>query len=58
MSAKADKSNKDKAMASRMKREGVERTTGRCCMCHKVVSLDTYPSHLRSHAGRDSKGDK
>ena len=30
-------SQRDKERAARMKREGVERTTGRCPNCYKIV---------------------
>lgn len=31
------RSQKDKEMAARMKREGIERKTGRCPNCYKIV---------------------
>lgn len=35
-----DKSNKDKEMASHMKQKGIDRHTGRCPICHALVSVN------------------
>ena len=37
---------KDQEMAARMKREGTERRTMRCPMCHNVVPRKRFDSHL------------
>lgn len=34
------RSQKDKEMAARMKREGVARTTGRCAQCYAIISTE------------------
>jgi hypothetical protein len=43
----------NQARASAMKRDGIERTTGRCCICGKVYTADMlgrgYTAH-RCHA--------
>lgn len=49
----ADRSIKDKEMASRLKREGVTRNVMKCPMCHRVVSINGLFSHL-SECGRKS----
>ena len=41
-----DKSAKDKAMAARMKKQGIKRTHLRCSMCHGLVPIKAYPSHI------------
>lgn len=38
--AASDRSTKDKQMASHMKKLGIDRTTGRCAVCYKEVSID------------------
>lgn len=30
---------KNQAMAERMKRLGIRRTTARCCVCYRIVSI-------------------
>lgn len=44
------RAKKDEEMAARMKREGVERTTGRCPNCYKIVTCDSSKSRNR-HIG-------
>lgn len=46
MSKGADKSAKDKQMAARMKQEGITRKTCRCPMCHGLINIKSYASHL------------
>jgi hypothetical protein len=38
--AKQDKSARDKQMAAYMKSNKIDRTTGRCALCYRVVSID------------------
>ena len=38
----AEKANKDKEMASRMKREGVERHTMNCPCCHQRIARERF----------------
>lgn len=35
---------KDEERAARMKAEGVCRTTGRCSVCYKIVTCDSWKS--------------
>ena len=42
---------KNSAMAARMKAEGVERTTCRCPLCHKTVSLKQIGVHTLACKG-------
>lgn len=55
---KADRKRKNEAMAARLKAEGVERTQGRCCICHVVYYADFlnrgFASH-RCHSLREGK---
>jgi hypothetical protein len=37
------RSQKDKEMAARMKREGIQRTTARCG-CYRIVTIDSWKS--------------
>jgi hypothetical protein len=44
-------SNKDKAMASRLKAEGNERLTGRCVICGKIIrNGSAIVNHITAHA--------
>ncbi len=47
-----DRNNRDKEMASRLKREGVRRTSARCAICHHLVALARLPEHLMKCQGR------
>ena len=38
------RSQRDKERAARMKREGIERTTGRCAVCYKIISIQSRKS--------------
>jgi len=40
----ADKSNKDKEMAAYMKKMGIERTSGKCALCYRTISIDSIKS--------------
>lgn len=42
----AERRQKDSAMASRMKQEGVERRTGRCPICYSLIALDKLEGHI------------
>ena len=43
---------KDSAMASMMKRMGIERTTGRCPVCHTVIGLGQAAFFNHGNSGR------
>lgn len=48
------RSQRDKEMAARMKREGIERTTGRCAQCYRIVvceSSRTRNTHIAVCSG-------
>lgn len=53
-----EKSQHDSATAFRMKQEGIERKTGRCPFCHRIVAVplpnDTHGAklHVLSCGGR------
>ena len=51
--AKGRNSEKDKAMASRLKAEGVTRKTGACPSCHRPIPLggNALILHLRNCGG-------
>lgn len=42
------KSERDKAMAADLKSRGIERTTGRCALCYKIISIQG-PKSRYSH---------
>ncbi len=46
-----NRSIKDKAMAARMKREGVVRKIARCPICNKTVNLKGLYTHIVTHKG-------
>jgi hypothetical protein len=35
---------KDEERAARMRREGVCRTTGRCAVCYRIISIESWKS--------------
>lgn len=39
-----NKSQRDKERAAQMKRDGVCRTTGRCSVCYRLISVDSWKS--------------
>ena len=41
------RSMRDKERAARMKREGVERTTGRCAICYRIIQIDSSKTRYR-----------
>ena len=41
--------NKDTAMAARMKKLGIKRTSQKCPICYQTVSLSTYGIHIAVH---------
>jgi hypothetical protein len=43
---------KDQAMASMMKRAGIERTSGRCPVCHGIVGNGPGSFFVHSNSGR------
>lgn len=45
--SKDTRSSKDALRAARMKAEGVERTTGRCSVCYKTITVDSVKSRYR-----------
>jgi hypothetical protein len=46
---KADRKKKNQEMAARMKRDGIERTTGRCPICNAVVHADFLGRGMNAH---------
>lgn len=38
----ARNSEKDKRMAAELKRQGVERRTGKCALCYRMIANDTF----------------
>jgi hypothetical protein len=42
--AAARRSAKDKARAAYMKRLGIERTTGRCAQCYRIITINSSKS--------------
>lgn len=38
------RSSKDKAMAARLKAEKVCRTTGRCSVCYRLITIESWKS--------------
>ena len=40
----ANRSDKDKAMAADLKSRGIERTTGKCALCYKLISIQSSKS--------------
>ena len=49
-SSGANKTMRDKARAAQMKRDGVVRTTGRCCNCYKIVTVESVKT-ANKHIG-------
>lgn len=50
------RSAKDKQMASRLKSEGVERWTGKCCICYATIRNENTYAHYSAHSrGADQK---
>jgi len=45
------RAQRDRERAATMKRDGVERTTGRCPNCYKIVTCESSRSR-NSHIGR------
>lgn len=46
---------KNKAMSSRMKAEGVKRSTMKCPMCHGIISIGGLYGHLSVCRRADTK---
>lgn len=44
--AGARRSSKDKERASYMKRHGICRTTGKCSLCYRLVTIDSWKSRF------------
>ena len=44
---------KDKAMAARMKREGVVRKFARCPICYSLKPLKSFYNHISTCGGRN-----
>ncbi len=42
----ANRKAKDSAMASMMKRLGIERTSANCPLCHQLIALRQLYSHI------------
>ena len=43
---------KNQEMAARMKAAGIKRNTCACPMCHRLVALNSLPSHILGCKGR------
>ena len=39
----------DQARAAQLKRDGIERTTGRCPICNKIIHADYLDRGMASH---------
>lgn len=39
--------NRDKVMAAYLKRMGIERTTGMCALCYRMISIDSIKSNYK-----------
>ena len=52
-----DRSAKDKQMASNLREQKVERTTGICCICYKTIGNDSAAyNHYTAHSrGAEAK---
>lgn len=47
---KGERSTKNKAMAAYLKAKGINRDSGRCVICNKIIrNIDTL-NHYRSHS--------
>lgn len=46
---KAARREKNQRIAMRMKADGEERTTGRCCICNRVYHADFHKAGHASH---------
>lgn len=54
-----DRSAKDKQMASNLRENKVERTTGICCICYKTIGNDSAAfNHYSAHSRGASDGKK
>lgn len=42
--AARQKARRDKQRAAEMKRLGIERTTGRCALCYRLINVDSSKS--------------
>ena len=47
---KGRKRSKDQEMARDLKARGVERATGRCAICYKLIRNGTAYNHYSAHA--------
>jgi hypothetical protein len=45
-----DRSARSKQMAAALKKQGVERTTGKCCICYGTISNAGAFGHYAQHA--------
>ena len=45
---------KDEAMAARLKKLGIERTTGRCALCYRIIAVTSAKSRY-THICRGGK---
>jgi hypothetical protein len=41
------RSQKDREMAADLKRRGIERTTGRCALCYRIIVIESCKSRYR-----------
>jgi nitrate/TMAO reductase-like tetraheme cytochrome c subunit len=47
-----NRKNRDKEMAATLKKRGDRRTSGNCPICHRLVALNHFPTHLFKCVGR------
>jgi len=47
---KTNQRGKDAAMAARMKKDKIERRSGRCAICNATITLSSMKKHIESHA--------
>jgi hypothetical protein len=45
------RSQKDKERAAYLKHHGVERTTGRCALCYRIIAVDSAKSRYSHKCG-------
>lgn len=47
------RARKDKERAAYMRRMGIVRTTGRCAICYKIVTIDSWKSRYTHRCWTD-----
>ena len=49
MAANPNRSQKDKEMAAYLKKHGIRRSSARCPICNKIISLNRLQGHIAVH---------